>query len=59
MINLSLRNGCFPDDSKAAEVSSIFKKIDDIDKENYRSVSVFPHISKVFEGSCIVKLKVL
>ena len=27
IINLSLRNNCFPDDLKAAEVSSIFKKM--------------------------------
>ena len=26
IINLSLRNGCFPDDSKASEISLIFKK---------------------------------
>ena len=42
--NLSLRNGCFPDELKAAEVSPIFLKNDD-----YRAVSVLPHMSKVFE----------
>ena len=49
LINLSLRNGCFPDDLKAAEVSPIFLKIDDSEKENYRPVSVFPYMSKVFQ----------
>ena len=49
IINLSLRNGCFPDDLKAAEVSPIFKKNDDLEKENCRPVSVFPYMSKVFE----------
>ena len=49
IINLSLRNGCFPDDLKGAEVSPIFKKNDDLEKENYRPVSVLPHMSKVFE----------
>ena len=34
---------------KAAEVRQLFKKNDDLEKENYRSVSVLPHISKVFE----------
>ena len=29
--------------------SSIFKKNDDLDKENYRPVSVLFHVSKVFE----------
>ena len=49
IINLSLRNGCFPDDLKAAEVSPISKKKYDLEKEDYRSVSVLPHMSKVFE----------
>ena len=40
IINLSLENGCFPDDLKFAEVRPIFKKSDDLDKENYRPVSV-------------------
>ena len=46
IINLSIRNGCFPDELKAAEVTRIFKKNDDLDKENYRPVSVLPHVSK-------------
>ena len=49
IINLSFRNDCFPDDLKAAEVSPIFLKNDDLEKQNYRPVSVLPHISKVFE----------
>ena len=42
-------NGYFPDDLKLAEVSSIFKKNDDLDKENYRPVIVLLNVSKVFE----------
>ena len=38
-----------PEELKLAEVSSIFKKKDGLDKENYRPVSVLPHVSKVFE----------
>ena len=50
IINLSLKNGCFPDDLKAVDVSPIFFfENDDLEKENYRPVSVLPHISKVFE----------
>ena len=49
IIDLSLRNGCFPGDLIAAEVSPIFKINDDLDKENYRSVSVLPHIPKIFD----------
>ena len=44
IINLPLKNDCFPDDLKAAEVSPIFKKNDDLKKENYRPVSVFERI---------------
>ena len=49
IINLLFENGCFPDDLKLAEVSPIFKKNDDLDKENYRPVSVLFNVSKVFE----------
>ena len=48
-INLSIGKGCFPEELKLAEVSPIFKKKDDLDKENYRPVSVLPHVSNVFE----------
>ena len=47
-INLSIEV-CFPEESKLAEVSPIFKKKGDLDQEDYRSVSVLPHVSKVFE----------
>ena len=49
IINSSIQNGCFPDELKAAEFTPIFKKNDDLDKENYRSVSVLPHVSKIIE----------
>ena len=48
IINLSLRNGCFPNDLKAAGLSPIIKQNDDLEKENYRHVNVLPHMSKVF-----------
>ena len=49
IINLSIRNRCFPGELKAAEVTQIFKKNDDLDKENYRPVNVVPHMSKIIE----------
>ena len=49
IINVSFENGRFPDELKLAEVSPIFKKNDDLDKENYRPVSILSHASKVFE----------
>ena len=48
-INLSLDNSCYPDELKLAEVSPVFKKKDDLRKENYRPASVLSHVSKVFE----------
>ena len=49
IINMSIDNNCYPDDLKPAEVSPVFKKKDDKDKENYRPVSILSHVSKVFE----------
>ena len=49
IINSSIRKECSPDELKAAEVTPIFKKNDDLDKENYRPVSVLPHVSKIIE----------
>ena len=49
IINDCIENGNFPDDLKLADVSSQFKKEDSFKKENYRPVSILPHISKVFE----------
>ena len=46
-INLSIENGCFPAELNLAEVSPIFKKKDDLGKENYRHVSVLTHVSKI------------
>ena len=48
-INLSIKKGCFPEELKLAEVRPIFKKKDDLDKENYRTATVLPHVSKIFE----------
>ena len=49
IINMSIDNNCYPDDLKLAEVSLVFKKKDDLDKENYKHVSVLSYASKVFE----------
>ena len=57
-MNSPIRNGCFPDKLKAAEVTPILKKSDNLDKENYRPVKVLPHVSKIIDGSCTSKLKI-
>ena len=50
IINYCLEKGIFPDDLKLADVSPIFKK------ENYRPVSILPHMSKSLKGFFINKL---
>ena len=49
LINNCLKKGVFPDDLKLADITPIFKKEDSLNKENYRPVSILPHLSKVFE----------
>ena len=49
IINKSFENGRFPNELKQAEIFPIFKKKDNLDKENYRPVSILSHMSKVFE----------
>ena len=49
IINMSIDNNCYPDDLKLAEVSPVFKKKDDLGKENYRPVSILSHVPKVLE----------
>ena len=49
ILNTSLERGCFPNQLKLAEVTPVFKKEDELNKENYRPVSVLSHASKIFE----------
>ena len=49
IISESIHKSTFPDDLKYALVTAIFKKNDELDKKNYRGVSVLPVISKIFE----------
>ena len=46
---MSIDNNCYPDDLELAEVSPVFKKKNDLGKENYRPVSVLSYVTKVFE----------
>ena len=48
-INQSLVTGIFPDKLKIAKVTPIFKRDDPTVIENYRPISLFPALSKVFE----------
>ena len=49
IINNCLKDGRFANALKLADVSTVFKKDDDLNKENYRPVSILSHVSKVFE----------
>ena len=48
-INHSLKESTFLDELKQSEVIPVYKKLDPLQKENHRPVSLLPHISKVFE----------
>ena len=45
----SLTNNKFPDTLKLSDITPVFKKLNPSDKANYRSVSILPLVSKVFE----------
>ena len=49
LFNTSLETSQFPDPWKIARVSPIFKDGDKTEKFNYRSISVLPVISRLFE----------
>ena len=49
IINESITEGTFPSELKLAEVTPVFKKLDCMNKENYRPISLLSHMSKVFE----------
>ena len=49
LFNDMLKTGNFPDNLKFADITPVFLIKDPLHKVNYRPVSVFPSISKVFE----------
>ena len=51
LFNVSIENQIFPNDLKYANVTPIFKKYENVNKENYRPISILPSISKIFERS--------
>ena len=49
IFNILLEASCFPNQHKLAEVTLVFQKEDELNKEHYCHVSVFSHTSKIFE----------
>ena len=49
LFNQCVSKSIFPTDMKLAEIIPMFKKNDNLDKENYRSVNILTAMSKVFE----------
>ena len=47
--NRSLETSIFPPSMKLADVTTVHKKSNRSEKENYRPVSILPNLSKVFE----------
>ena len=48
-INYSIQHSSFPQELKLSEVIPVYKKLNPLQKENYRPLSLLPHVSKVFE----------
>ena len=48
-ISFCIENSIFPSDLKIADVTPAFKKKSKTSKDNYRPISVFPNISKIYE----------
>ena len=49
LFNQCVNQSLFPTDMKLAEIRPMFKKNDNLDKENYRSVNILTVMSKVFD----------
>ena len=50
-INKKFLGNYFPKELKKAKTIPVYKKDDPLKKENYRPVSLLPHVSKIFERS--------
>jgi hypothetical protein len=57
IINESIKSSHFPTPLKYADVSPVFKKSDNLLKENFRPISVLTVLSKIFEGIMADQLK--
>ena len=56
IINSSINQCTFPLSWKMGQVTPIFKKDDELSKENYRPVTVLPAIKNVYERILVAQL---
>ena len=56
ILNLSLRDGVFPDSLKVSRTCPIFKSGSKSDVNNYRPISCLPIVSKIFEKAVYSQL---
>ena len=56
VINNAIDKGISPDSFKRAQVTPVFKKADNLSKENHRPVSILPCLSKIFKRVIANKL---
>jgi exonuclease III len=56
LVNKSIETCVFPDAAKKADITPIFKKNNNLDKSNYRPVSILSSLSKIFERMLVNQL---
>ena len=57
LINLSIKNKCVPDCTKAAKVIPLHKKGSKLDVGNYRPVSILTSVSKILERAVYIQVE--
>ncbi len=58
LVNTSMKEGVFPNSLKKAEIRPVYKKKDNMQKENYRPVSVLTCLSKLLEKVLALQLQI-
>ena len=48
-VNYSFQHNNFPQELKRSKAIPLYQKLDSLPKENYRPVSLLPHVSKIFK----------
>ena len=56
MVNRSFNEASFPENIKVAQVVPVYKKSSNLDKSNYRPVSLLPVMSKIYETAIYKQL---